>query len=306
MRITNEDMMRKVNEILLSYNQTILVKKWTGKEVEFINGSVIENNDRTKFISRIFNKKTDLWKKHHDEILLNPNTVNVIKSILSKIGGEKCQNIHNEKIKLNLNTGIPWNKGTTGILSAWNKGLTKKDDQRLLKISETRQGERNPCYGKRYSEEEKKLKSEQMKEKILNGKFTPKSNNRNTHWESSFLGKKYRSSWEAWYQYLSPTSEFESLRIQYSINNITKIYIVDFIDRINKIVAEVKPIEMTKNEVFKAKWNALIDWANIHGYETKLITATWLKENTIKIDYSLFDVKTSDKIKKIYEINKEN
>jgi hypothetical protein len=306
MRITNEEMMRKANEILLSYNQTILVKKWTGKEVEFINGIVIKNNERIKFMSRIFNKKTDLWKKHHDEVLLNPYKVSVIKSILSKIGGEKCQNLYGEKIKLNLNTGVPWNKGTIGMVSPWNKGLTKNEDQRLLKFSETRLGDGNPCYGKKYSEEEKKLKSDQMKEKILNGKFTPKSNNRNTHWESSFLDKKYRSSWEAWYQYLSPTSEFENLRIQYSINNITKIYIVDFIDRTNKIVAEVKPVEMTKDKIFKAKWNALTHWANVHGYETKLITAAWLKENTITIDYSLFDIKTSNKIKKIYEINKEN
>jgi hypothetical protein len=74
-----------------------------------------------------------------------------------------------------------------------------------------------------------------MKQKILSGEFTPNSNNRNTHWESTFNNNTYRSSWEALYQYFNQDAEYEKLRIEYNINNTAKIYIVDFVDHVNKI-----------------------------------------------------------------------
>jgi hypothetical protein len=306
MKVSSEEMMSRANNVLLSYNQNVLIVNWSGKEIQFNNGIVLKNNERYNFISRIFSKKTDLWKKHHDEIFLNPDIVQYIKSTLASLGGLKCQKDHGEKIKLNLNNGTPWNAGTVGLVKSWNKGLTKDIDERLMKISEDRKGENNPCYGKVYSSEEKIIKSLTMKEKILEGKFTPNSNNRNTHWESSFSGKKYRSSWEAWYQYLYPDSEFETLRIQYEINGVTKIYIVDFVDHLNKIIAEVKPVEMTKNDVFRAKWKSLLNWAEINEYQCILATKQWLIEQTTFIDYSLFDEQTSIKIKKIYETYKKD
>ena len=96
------------------------------------------------------------------------------------------------------------------------------------------------------------------------------------------------------------------LRIQYEIDGKTKIYIVDFVDHLNKTVAEVKPAELTKSVVFSAKWKALNEWAEANGYRPILVTAQWLAENTTTIDYSLFDLKTAEKIRKIYEASKKD
>lgn len=306
MKVTGDEMMARANNVLLSHDQEVLVVNWNGKEIVFNNGHRLTANERGKFISRIFSVKTDLWKIHHDEIFTNPEIIAQIKSALARVGGLKVQEDNGEKIRLNLNTGTPWNKGRHTGQKIWSEGLSKDTDPRLARRSDMMIGQSNPQYGKVYTHEEKNIKSLKMKKIILEGKFTPNSNNRNTHWESSFLDKKYRSSWEAWYQYLSPDSEFETLRIQYEINGAMKIYIVDFIDHLNKTVAEVKPVELTNTELFKAKWNALTLWAESHGYETRLVTAQWLIEHTSNIDYSLFDERTSTKIKKIYEANKKD
>lgn len=57
--------------------------------------------------------------------------------------------------------------------------------------------------------------------------------------ESSFDNKRYRSSWEALYQYHNQYAEYETLRIQYLLDNKNRVYIVDFIDHINKLVIEL-------------------------------------------------------------------
>lgn len=45
----------------------------------------------------------------------------------------------------------------------WNKGLTAEIDERLKKISEERKGEKNPMFGNKYTEEERKKRSETQK-----------------------------------------------------------------------------------------------------------------------------------------------
>lgn len=306
MRKTSKQMIEEFNSRLELFGQSIRVVEYSVSAIVLSSGLRLINNDRYKFCRRIMNKKTDEWIKNIDRLLAGEIKESEVKSVLAGNGGKAVQKKYGEKIKLNLNTGTPWNAGTVGLVKSWNKGLTKDTDERLAKLSQDRTGQGNPCYGKIYTSEEKIIKSQRMKENILEGKFTPNSNNRNTYWESSFLNKRYRSSWEAWYQYLSPDSEFETLRIQYEINGVMKIYIVDFVDHLNKTVAEVKPKEMTTSEIFRAKWSALLSWAESNGYEYRLVTAQWLIEHTTTIDYSLFDERTSTKIKKLYEANKKD
>ena len=169
-------------------------------------------------------------------------------------------------------------------------------------------GEKNSISVKKfYQSEEGKLLRKQvgsklskiMKQSILSGKFTPNSNNKNTHWESEYNGKKYRSSWEALYQYHFPLAQYEKLRITYFFQEKEYIYIIDFIDDQNKVVIEVKPEELANDKKTQAKINALKLWAIENNYIFQLYGI----KDLIKLpepDYNLFDIKTQKKIKKIY------
>lgn len=142
-----------------------------------------------------------------------------------------------------------------------------------------------------------------MRNRILSGEFTPSSNNRNTHWESVYKNKKYRSSWEAFYQHVNPNAEYESLRILYSYNDKELIYVVDFVDHTNKIVTEVKPVEQLNAPKTVAKIAALRNWAEYSGYIVEIFTLESIK-SCPEPDYSLFDEKTVKKLKKIYATTK--
>jgi hypothetical protein len=123
---------------------------------------------------------------------------------------------------------------------------------------------------------------------------------RNTHWNSEFDGKKYRSSWEAIFQYFNPDAEYESLRILYSYKGKEFIYIVDFINHITKEVIEVKPKELLFDEKTKSKISALQKWADQNNYTLKIFNL-----DSIRLlpepNYSQFSELTSKKIKKLYE-----
>lgn len=145
-----------------------------------------------------------------------------------------------------------------------------------------------------------KLNSKIMKEKIMNGSFTPNSNNSNTHWDSEYNGKKYRSSWGALYHCLYPTAIYEDLRLKYTYENKEYIYIVDFIDHERKVACEVKPKEHLLDSKTKCKIVALEKWASKNGYNVELFTqdAILLTEEP---DYTLFDKNTERKLRKLYE-----
>lgn len=303
MKVTSEKMINRANDLLSKYNQKILVVRWTGEEIEFNNKIVIKNVARGRFIKRIFNKKTDLWIKNHDELIIDPNKENEIKSTLAGIGGSNCQKLYGNSIKNNLNTGIPWNKETKG---KYPYAYPCSDSAKKL-ISAANSGNKNGRFGYSYTDSEKKDKSVVMQKKILDGTFTPNSNNKNTHWESSFNGRKYRSSWEALYQSFNSNAEYEKLRITYKINDVDKIYIVDFIDYTTNLVIEVKPSSFCSKPENLAKFKALEEWAKINGFNFLLITEKWfLSKDKNLIPFENFDEKTVLKIKKLYEISKKN
>lgn len=140
---------------------------------------------------------------------------------------------------------------------------------------------RNPEYIKmlsvrnRKTDEQKLRQSEYMKNLILEGKFTPKSNNRRTNKRLYYDNKSFRSSWELKF-YKSMQSkgislEYETLRIKYKHEDKIRVYIVDFVDPINKIAYEVKPKSMI-DDLTISKENALIDWCNKHDYRYEMIT----------------------------------
>ena len=71
----------------------------------------------------------------------------------SKLNGIKRSKETRKKISISGKGREPWNKGKKGLQVAWNKGLTKETDERVLKYSKSN-------LGKKFSQEHiKKLKN---------------------------------------------------------------------------------------------------------------------------------------------------
>jgi hypothetical protein len=173
-----------------------------------------------------------------------------------------------------------------------DKGLIHKQ-----RMSENRQGENNPVH-KQSIETRQKMSinnSEKMKLHILNGTFTPPVTN---SWAKSRCvlpncELKFRSTWEACFFILNKDFvEYEKLRIPY-IDELGrhKIYIVDFIDRQNNKVYEIKPTNLKSNIRNILKEDALISWCKTHDYTYISINDEYFRENASKIDYSNLDTK---------------
>ena len=170
------------NSILQEYNQTVYAVSMTGKQIVLSNGVILTDLVSVKRCKKRVMSGHPIWKENFDK-LYSPNAeVSRVaeiaaRSCTSTAGGIGCQKKHSDKIRKNLNTGTPWNKGLKGKYPYSHKHTEASKD----KISKANSGKNIGMYGKRMSAEERLLKSKLMKERILSGKFTPNSNNRNTH-----------------------------------------------------------------------------------------------------------------------------
>lgn len=135
--------------------------------------------------------------------------------------------------------------------------------------------------------EQRKKKSDAMKERIASGLFTPCVTNSWNHWDASAFGKKFRSRFEAiFYVYCLEHNipiEYEKLRVPYRLHGKTKTYIVDFIDNINKIVYEIKPSSLVTDQVVILKEDAARKWCSDNDYTFKFITEIDLCELSKRI-----------------------
>lgn len=132
-----------------------------------------------------------------------------------------------------------------------------------------------------FNAEANKKISQKLKEKISNNEWTPCVTN---SWSRSKVelpkfDMKFRSSWEALFWLKNRHCEYESLRIPYNYKDKTRTYIVDFIDKTNKFVYEIKP----KSEEYKtkniAKENQLKIWAKGNQYSYVKITEFYFLDN---------------------------
>lgn len=205
-----------------------------------------------------------------------------------------------------VNSGTPWNKGKKQLQTAWNKGVSKETSKSVEKISNAMLGPKNPMFGKRHSDEYRTKQSDTIRRKIEIGKFTPNSNNRQTHYDVEFAGKKFRSSWEAAYYSLNPNMLHEKLRLPYTFNGKQHIYLVDFVDHNAKVAVEVKPRELLTDKKTQAKLSALREWCASNSYRAEVVTQDYFWENWDQIDIELFDSKTQQKLKGLYEAKKKN
>ena len=292
---------QKFNHVLSKHNQQTRVVEYSSNHIKLSTGHVITGSEKKLFRSRLLYATHDLWATRFDDLLAGVVTPDQIKHELAVQRGKKCQTLHGDKIRLNLNTGIPWTKGKPGTFT----GMSHRAETKAT-ISEKNSGSNNGMWGKTHSQEVKDNQSSLMKNLILSGQFTPNSNNRNTHWETTYNGQKYRSSWEALYQHHNTSAQYEILRIIYDWESKQRVYVVDFIDHVSKLVVEVKPRELCKGAKFAAKWSALQEWAKTNNYTALLVDKEWFKQNTVCPDLSLFDEKTAHKIGQIYEARKKN
>lgn len=116
--------------------------------------------------------------------------------------------------------------------------------------------------------------SEVMKNKILAGEYTPNTKNRYTNKRlySKISGiDNYRSNWEVIFHETNPYLDYELIRIPYTHDGKEKVYIVDFCDRVNKILYEVKPYEFINQPLNQSKFKAARLWCEKNGYTFKLI-----------------------------------
>lgn len=120
-----------------------------------------------------------------------------------------------------------------------------------------------------------KKSSKTIKQKILSGQYTPRTQNRLTHkrLSSELTGiNKYRSNWEVKFHEANPHLLYEYLRIPYCFKGTEKVYIVDFWDSIHRLAIEVKPFSMTDSPLNIAKADALKLWCANNNASCKIIT----------------------------------
>lgn len=294
----------KFNTILEDYNQQLRAEQITGKEIVLSNGLVLTSAKEVRLCKNRIMTGHSVWKENFDKVYSLDVTERQIaekecRAKTSSTGGVSCQRQHGDKIRRNLNTGTPWNKGMTGTYP-YAKVCTE-ETKKLISLANT--GNRNGMFGKKMTAKEKQRRSTTMREAILTGKFTPNSNNRNTHWDSCYKGKKYRSSWEALYQYFDAEAEYETVRVPYSYNNKEHVYIIDFVNHNTKMLIEVKPKELTTDAKTQAKIEAAQKWCSNNNYRFVLVDKEYLLARSCPDSLDDFDAKTQIKIRKLYEIN---
>lgn len=294
---------KRFNKLLKECNQQLQAKRITGKEVILSNGLILDSERDVRLCKKRVMIGDRVWKENFDRLYSTDSkqrtaTEKECRSLTSVKGGINCQKEHREKIKSNLNTGTPWNKGMKG-----NYPYTHSPtEETKKKIGNANRGVKNGMFGKKQTEKEKQRRSKTMKELILSGKFTPNSNNRNTHWDSFYQDKKYRSSWEALYQYFDNDAEYETLRISYEFDNQDYIYIIDFVNHKTKTAVEVKPQELVGDKKTQAKIFAAKEWCAERGYTFVLADKDYFISQSMPSNLTEFDTKTQNKIRKLYEI----
>lgn len=272
------------------------------------NGRELVKDDRRNFLRRVGITRHDLWLERIDRIYDSSpqeaqKAIDEVKSAMASIGGKGLWGKHRESLIGQMTGREPHNKGKKmppelreKMMKIW------QSPEHRDKMSQAKMGEKNPMFGKRHSEEYREAQSQRMQQKILRGEFTPNSNNRNTHWDAEYRGKRYRSSWEALYQSHDPAALYEEVRITYQHDGQEKIYIVDFVNHDEKKLIEVKPRELTDDARTQAKIRAARRWAKGQGYEFVLADQEYLSRLPFP-DLNDFDSNTQERIRKFYEAN---
>lgn len=314
MRKSQETLIDEYNHILMINKQVTRAVKWAYGKLELSNGVLLTPPDIKAFRSHI---KSRMLCTHIDRLYGACDN----RGILIKEIQREYASIKNKEYWKSLDPDVAENKrehmrtvqkmvdySAIVFPEPWNKGKTKHDDSRLLKNSKDRTGSNNPMYGHTWSEEQKHQKSEWVKERIERGVWTPHVHNSRTHWNCTYNGKQYRSSWEAMYASLNPNDEYEVVRIPYVLHNARRIYIVDFCNHLNKTLTEIKPTAHTITEEYCAKVKSAEEWCLANGYTFNVVTEHYFVYNYNNILFDELNIPNiREKLARIKsEANKQN
>lgn len=189
-----------------------------------------------------------------------------LSTVLTAIGKKRnLSYLQSPEIKLKRVVSRSWYKHTPQTIEKirnTNKKTWTKEKRRNLVIKNKASGvyEKVSCV---------------LKDKILSGRYTPKTNNRfvRKRLYSHITGvRRYRSTWEVKYHEKFPNLQYEFLRVPYKDNNAQKIFIVDFWDSFKKEAIEIKPSNLTNTLNFKAKIEGLSAWCKANNAYFKIVT----------------------------------
>lgn len=288
----------KYNILLANNNISTRVVSWTDDGMLFSTGYLYKDRVQ-KLINKLFKSTNHRWIERADQLLIDQQSFNEISKQIEYdarlAANAKMRLLHPEwKDKFISKKGrIPWNKGVKGPRNSFYGKRRTEEEKR--KLSEARKGPGNPMYGTHMTEEAKLAKSNMMKQRILNGEFTPNSNNRFTQKNVPYKDKKFRSSWEVLFYALNPDYQYEKLRIKYAgKDSKDHVYIVDFVNHEKKIAVEIKPKELLNKQNNDIKINALKQWCIDNKYECKIITQYEIRD--MMINNNLDDLGLSEKV----------
>jgi hypothetical protein len=155
----------------------------------------------------------------------------------------------------------------------------------MLLNSKQRCGLNNPYFRtpKKTLDRVHKEQSILMKKKILNGDFTPCVTNSwaNSRCKIKFddVEYKFRSTWEGMF-WLITKYEYEKIRIPYiNEKGENSTYIVDFVDRKNKVLYEIKPNSMKNNIRNKLKEKFAKEWCLKNDFKYEYISDDFFIKN---------------------------
>jgi hypothetical protein len=166
-----------------------------------------------------------------------------------------------------------------------------------LNIKPTSKFCNHQCYAKyvlshpdqyKQSEERKQKQSNDIKKRISEGIFKPKTNNAYNGSLIRIDDKTFRSSWEAAFHILNPTLQYETVVIQYILDGVKRNYFVDFVDYDNRILYEIKPKSRQTDEVNILKEVAAIEWCKNNNYSLITIDETYLQKVLPVTDTSMW------------------
>ena len=286
----------KYNQMLYNNQQQLYISTYTKHRVVLSNGCILSGISEVR---RLRNRITSSWVVQYFDILFSEIDEDIRNTIFASLNATHSsnQNKHyfntlpseeKEKIRDHMRSISCAGVAASRAIPRWNKGLTKHTDSRIAnyaqELSNNRQGIDNPSFGRPKSDEYKLHRSNLLRRKILTGEWTPHIHNSRTHWNSSYNGKVYRSSWEALYAYLNPDDLYEAVRINYEYNNTHKVYIVDFVNHDNKTLTEVKPIAHLLDEVVLYKEQAANQWVKEAGYTYSIIAEDYFRDNIHRVN----------------------
>ena len=144
------------------------------------------------------------------------------------------------------------------------------------------------CYRKNFkhyiTDERIKKQSSSLRKLIEEGRFTPPVHNSMTAKNIELFSKngciKFRSSWELMFFVMNyrKSLEYEKLRVKYVHEGKWHNYIVDFIDREEKKVYEIKPSCHINTIINILKRDAVEKWCKDNDYQYLSINEDFLKD----------------------------